>query len=360
MPPIRVIKQLYRNPRHPASFGGIDKVGRHFNLSNRETKRVLSGIRSYTTHRETKKPKYRNPFYVYKLRDQIQIDLVDVRNLANSNRRITFLLTGIDVFSKYLVVVPMKSKNAIETEKAMIKLIDKFEETKEVKKIMSDAGTEFKNQRIKNLFERQNITHFIPGSDLKCPIIERVNKTIQRRIYQYLTDRKTDEYIDDLQNIVIGYNRSIHSFLGISPNDAEKPENQLWVRDCHMRKYQEILEKRQKKKFNIGDTVKIAAWKNKFHRSYNEQQANDLYRIVRIDTSMPIPRYYLQAFKDLEFIEGAFYANELTLINDQVFEIEKQLKKRTYRGERQVRVKWKGYHKSFNEWIPLAQVVDHQ
>ena len=195
---------------------------------------------------------------------------------------------------------------------------------------------------------------------MKCPIIERVNKTIQRRIYQYLTDRKTDVYIDELNSLVEGYNNSVHSFTGMTPTEAEKPENELWFRDCHIRKYREIHEKKKKQRFQVGDTVKIAIAKNKFHRSYNQQQKEDLYKIIRIDTSMPIPRYYLQAFKDLEMITGAFYANELILIKDQVFEIEKQLKRRTYRGERQVRVKWKGYHKSFNEWIPVADIEDHQ
>ena len=180
MPPIQVIKRLYRNPNHPASFSGINKVGNHFNLSTRETRRILSGIRSYTTHRESKKPKYRNPFYVYNLRDQIQIDLIDIQQYSRTNRGVKYILTAIDLFSKFLVCIPMKSKTAVESEQAMIQMINEFSTRKRVKCIMSDAGTEFKNQRVKNMLEAQDFKHIIPDSDMKCPGIERVNKTFNQ------------------------------------------------------------------------------------------------------------------------------------------------------------------------------------
>jgi len=85
MHPLTVLRRRYRTADQPASFSGISKVGRQFNISPRESRRLLAGVPSYTIHREVKKPKYRNPFYVYKIRDQVQVDLINVSQLSKDN-----------------------------------------------------------------------------------------------------------------------------------------------------------------------------------------------------------------------------------------------------------------------------------
>ena len=220
---------------------------------------------------------------------------------------------------------------------------------------MSDSGREFLNAQVREYFEEENIDHFTSPSDMKCVIVERVNKTIQRRIYQYLTEYATERYIDALPDIVFGYNNSVHRSIGLKPREAEKERNHLWVRDALNRHYFSI--KTKKPQFKVGDIVRLKMV-GKFHRSYTEQQTRELWEVVEVDREMPIPRYYVKSLENLERLKGAFYSNELTLVDMDLFPIERVLRRRRYRGVDQVFVKWEGFNEVYNSWIPADAVEE--
>ena len=51
-----------------------------------------------------------------------------------------------------------------------------------------------------------------------------------------------------------------------------------------------------------------------------------------------------------EPVQGAFYEQELHLSVQEIFRIERVLRKK----KNQVYVKWKGYSNVFNSWMPVA------
>ena len=58
-----------------------------------------------------------------------------------------------------------------------------------------------------------------------------------------------------------------------------------------------------------------------------------------------------------EDIEGTFYEQELQKSKQEIFRIEKIIRSRMKNGKKEILVKWEGYDKSFNSWIPFnAQV----
>ena len=59
-----------------------------------------------------------------------------------------------------------------------------------------------------------------------------------------------------------------------------------------------------------------------------------------------------------EKVIGTFYEPELQLAKPQTtFNIEKVLRKRTTKeGKKELYVKWLGYSKDFNQWIPAEDV----
>ena len=60
-----------------------------------------------------------------------------------------------------------------------------------------------------------------------------------------------------------------------------------------------------------------------------------------------------------DMIIGSFYNEELQeayVTDDTVYKIEKVLKKRTYRGVKQVYVKWLYYPGKFNSWVDASSV----
>ena len=183
----------------------------------------MKGIKSYSLHRETKKPKKRNCFFIYKLRQQIQADLIDVSALEKANSGYKFLFTAIDMFSKKLVCFPMKNKTGQETCKVLKRLIKDMKP----KQLFTDSGKEFCNHQVQQFLEAENIKHVTASSDLKCSGVERVNKTLQMKLYKYMTEMNSDSYISVLNDIVSSYNESIHTSIEMSPIDAEKKENHL-------------------------------------------------------------------------------------------------------------------------------------
>ena len=167
------------------------------NLKNDKIKNILQEIDSYTLHREFKEPRIRNPYYVYEKRDQIQMDLIDIRKYKDDNDEITFLLVAIDSFTKFAWIIAMKKKDAITTLQAIKKIIDKLIEKDEKHKcILFDKGKEFFNRLIKNYLNEKEIKHLHPFSEIKAGIAERFNRTIQKLIFKYCTENSTNRYIN--------------------------------------------------------------------------------------------------------------------------------------------------------------------
>ena len=56
---------------------------------------------------------------------------------------------------------------------------------------------------------------------------------------------------------------------------------------------------------------------------------------------------------------GTFYEPELQLAKQTTFRIEKILKQRTTKeGKKEIYVKWLGYSKDFNQWIPAEDIEE--
>ena len=67
---------------------------------------------------------------------------------------------------------------------------------------------------------KNNIKTYLPYSSFHGAIIERFNQSIKNRIYNWMDQYKTEKYSPHLQDILIGYNNSYHSSIGVSPNVA--------------------------------------------------------------------------------------------------------------------------------------------
>jgi hypothetical protein len=75
----------------------------------RELRAWLEAQDAFTLHRPVPKRFPRNP-YTVNIMDVWECDLVDVQGLSKYKDGIKYLLSVTDIFSKYLHVVPLKSK----------------------------------------------------------------------------------------------------------------------------------------------------------------------------------------------------------------------------------------------------------
>jgi hypothetical protein len=84
---------------------------------NKPSNKHLAGVEvlhqtqdSFTLHRHVRKQFSRKTYVVTNLMDMWEADLMDVQNIAKHNDGVKYLLSVIDVFSRFLHLVPPKNK----------------------------------------------------------------------------------------------------------------------------------------------------------------------------------------------------------------------------------------------------------
>ena len=123
------LQAIYPDPADPGSYGGIERLLRRARekrikgASRVAVKRFLAGQTSYTLHRQARRRFPRNPTRVAGVDDQWQADLVDMQALARDNQGMKYLLTCIDVFSKYAWVIPILEMSGTIMLKAFKELL---------------------------------------------------------------------------------------------------------------------------------------------------------------------------------------------------------------------------------------------
>ena len=257
------------------------------------------------------------------------------------NNGYTFLLLVIDIFSKYGWVIPLKNKKG-ETVAEALKNI--FEERKP-EKLWTDKGTEFYNKNVKKLIEI-----YSTENEEKSSIVERWIRTMKEKMWKYFTDNNTYTYIDVLPDLVEDYNNTVHSSTKLTPVEASKKKNELTV-------WRNLYPDRLKihdltPKFSVGDKVRITKKKKVFEKGYTTRWREEIFKIMEIQNTNPIT-YKLEDLNEKE-IKGTFYEPELQKTKQQVFRIEKVLKK----GKNKSLVRWKGYDETFDSLVDNEDLID--
>ena len=126
------------------------------------------------------------------MNDLFQADLVEMIPYARINSGFKYMLTVIDVYSKYAWAVPVKSKNAVDVAKAMESVLSKG---RVPKNLQTDLGKEFYNATFKRLVKKHNINHYSTYSNLKASIVERFNRTLKSKMWRYFTANGTYKWI---------------------------------------------------------------------------------------------------------------------------------------------------------------------
>ena len=127
-----------------------------------------------------------------------------------------YVLSGIDVFSKYLLAVPLTSAHAGTVAKALVSI---FFYSYIPTKILSDFGTSFVAELIHELSKLLEI--HLEHASLKHPqtigVVERSHAAV-KRILKLKTDEKWTTWYryDDLATFI--HNTSYHSSIGCTPS----------------------------------------------------------------------------------------------------------------------------------------------
>ena len=128
-------------------------------------------------HRPARRHYPRRHVDIREIDDTWQADLVDMSAYAKVNRGYRFLLTVIDIFSKFAWAVPTKTKSGSDVTAAM-----RSDQGRQPRRLHVDQGKEFYNAAFKNLMEEYNIRLYSTFSDLKASICERFNRTLNTKM----------------------------------------------------------------------------------------------------------------------------------------------------------------------------------
>ncbi|XP_041350704.1 uncharacterized protein LOC121369716 [Gigantopelta aegis] len=361
----RYLESLYYDAKHPGSYAGPVKLYQavkaegKFKISLARIKTWLKGQETYTMTHQVRRKYPRNTYAVEGLDSHWQSDLMDMVSLAKYNDGVKYLMVIIDLFSRFLWVLPLKSKTGKHVVEALTELWKS--KSRKPNLFQSDSGSEYKNHMVKALLKTRGITQLFTLNETKASYAERVIKTIKMHLYRYMLKNFTYKYMDVLEKVVYSYNHTKHRMLGQTPNSVnQQNEQEVCLSQYLIKPKKPILKK--KFTFNVGDKVRVSHLRGTFDREYQEKWSGEIFTIERRYWSQSHDLYKLKDW-DGDPIEGTFYAAELQKVTenpDQLYRIQDIIKKRTRNKQKEVLVKWLHWPKMYNSWIPEADVVRYQ
>ncbi|XP_070169440.1 uncharacterized protein [Polyergus mexicanus] len=152
------LEKLYYNPSHYAGYSATSNLSRAAkpNFTRNEVIDWLKSQDAYTLHRPVRRKFPRLHYNVTNIDDLWEADLIDIRNLKSYNDGYSYLLTVIDVLSKFVWVEPLRDKTAACVVKAFQRIFSRNKERLPVY-LQTDKGYRSRLQSY-STFHHQNAT----------------------------------------------------------------------------------------------------------------------------------------------------------------------------------------------------------
>ena len=176
-------------------------------------------ILSDELHKPKRKNYPRRKIMVNHIDEIFAANLVEMQKFAKLNKGYRYLLTYIDIFSKYSWVIPLKDKKGINVKNALQKI---FKQRK-CEFLWTDRGKEFYNKQVQDLLNENNIKLYSTNnSQIKSSVVERFNRTFKNMMYKKFTENNNTIFYNIIDDLVNEYNNKYHSTMKISPIEGPK------------------------------------------------------------------------------------------------------------------------------------------
>lgn len=349
----KILSSIYYDIKHPASFSSLNylykavkNIDPSISISN--VKEWLKSQFVHTLHKQPKR-RFKRSRIIFEGIDEIwEADLVDLTEFQSKNQGYKFLLNVIDAMSKFAFSIPLKNKTSKEIVRGFEKILK--ESKRRPISIRSDQGKEFLNKDFKQFLKKYNLSHYTSNNkEIKCAIVERFNRTLKSKMFKYFTSRGTRKYIDILDDLLNNYNNSYHRTIKMTPTEASSADRKLLKQNI----FGYIDEGIDKKK--IGQTVRRVYQKKPFDKSYYPNWTDQTFSI-KTRSSDTKPLYKVQDERH-NISKERFYSDQIQDINATQYRVEKILKTRLYKGQKQCLVKWLNYPQAYNSWINENDII---
>lgn len=157
-------------------------------------------------HHDARKNFARRKYTMYGIADTLQADLIEMQPYKRENRGHRYILIVIDVFSKMAYAEPLMDKTGPEVTRAMDRIIRKVSRRYHINNLHTDDGKEFFNASMKQLLDKFKINHYSTFSVMKASIVERLIRTIKRRLYIQFSLQGNYRWLNILPQVIENYN----------------------------------------------------------------------------------------------------------------------------------------------------------
>lgn len=226
-----------------------------------------------------------NSFIADHVKQEYQIDLFFVNE--DDDFKVGLLI--IDIFSKYITVVPLKTK---QPDDVLQGLKDGFHNMGgKPESIYSDDEGAFNSKLLQDYFKEHKIDHIVTRGH--AAFAERGIRTIKNLIYKRLEKNKEAHWFDVkiLSNALVTYNyKMVNSVTKMTPENARQPKNKLEVKmNLNLKRkrnrlYPEIKE---------GDKVRVYTKKKNFQKERVPVWSENLFTVDKIEEKNNQSFYYL-------------------------------------------------------------------
>lgn len=231
----------------------------------------------------------------------LQMDLRDVSKFSRKNKGIHFVLSIVDVFSRYLWCYPLKQKSGPQVSEAIDNMFTELKKKYDnvFITVTTDEGKEFDNKLVKKIFDKYNVTqHYKKNPNIQSNItavVERSHRTIFNRIKKIMYAKNDLAFVNILADVVKNYNNTVHSTIKQKPidvyNGKAMPLNLL---------PNEIIDT-----IKVGDIVRVKRKLTNFQKKGFEnttttarfkviEKIGNKYRIQNLTTEHPLKTQYLE------------------------------------------------------------------
>lgn len=351
----RQLGEIYFNPNHPGSYGGVDKLYRHVKDLGYDKEQVKSWLARqdvYTIYKRVTRKFNRPRVVVPKMDYQFDADTVNMVKYVKDNERFSYILIVVDIFTRFLWTVPLQTLTGKEMVKALSQI---FSSVKPIN-FRSDMGSEWKNRLVEKYMKENKINHFMTTNEVKANFAERCIATVKMLMTRYMYNHQTHNWIDTLQNVTNAYNTSFHRSIKMTPKDARSADPVTLWRNQYIRPKKFIRKPNRTQTeylFKINDKVRLSKFRKPFEKAYDQKWTDEIFIIANRETQQHIPLYTIKNWNNDPII-GKFYTHELekVIVDDKtVYKIEKVLKPKRLNKVPGYMVKWLGWGNEHCSWV---------
>ena len=309
------LKKLYLDDKQSTYLSGESALYREAkknfpNIRLEDVRTFLEKQEPYTRHKPVRRYKPLKTIAAGLDVDH-QIDLADMRRIKKDNNHHGYILTCIDVLSRYAWAIQVKNKSAENVAKAYQKILD---EGRVPWRVFSDKGREFMGE-FRKLLEDNGIQQiFAENPVVKASLAERYNRTLKTRLYKHFTKTGTYKWVKILPKIVNAINHSVHRVTGMRPVDVTNENAQKLYKKLYAGAKERRLKnkKKNKGKYSVGDLVRISEEKGAFTRGYTPNFSKEIFVVAKKLFKDQI----VYQLKDLEgeALTSIFYEPELVRV----------------------------------------------